>query len=209
MIPILYEDERLLVVDKPPRTLVVGAPGRTGPTLVDLVSRQIGARVLPVHRLDEDTTGALVLARTPEARRALEDLFRRHAIERVYLAVVARVPSPSAGTIESRLDERGGMVRSVERGGRRAVTHYRLLHRLPQGALVECRLDTGRRNQVRVHMADLGCPIVGDRKYGWRPRGPGGPSRPLLHAWRIAFDPPCGGARLAVEAPVPSAFPSV
>jgi 23S rRNA pseudouridine1911/1915/1917 synthase len=202
-IAILHADDHLLVVDKPAGLLVVGAPGRSGPTAVDRVGRQLGARVFAVHRLDEDTTGVLVLARTLEAKRALEGMFRAHAIERVYLALVARAPSPAAGTIESRLVEEGGAMRSVAGRGQRAVTHYALRERRAGGALVECRLETGRRNQIRVHMAEIGCPVVGDRKYGWRPRRGERIARPLLHAWRLRLRHPITGALLEIEAIAP------
>lgn len=200
-IPVLYEDEHIVIVDKPAGMLVVNAPGRRRPTVVDVVGRQLGQRVFAVHRLDEDTTGVLVLARNADSRRALDGMFRAHAIERVYLALVSRAPSPLAGTIESRLIEADGLMRSVIGRGQHAVTHYETRERRQHAALVECRLETGRRNQIRVHMAEIGCPIVGDRKYGWR-RGRGvDADRPLLHAWRVRLRHPITGSRLAVEAP--------
>jgi RluA family pseudouridine synthase len=199
-IPILHADEHLLVVAKPPRMLVVSAPGRKGPTVVDVLQKQLGCRVYPVHRLDEDVTGVLVLAATQTARTALEQLFRVHEIGRTYLALLSRAPDPPAGRIESRLREgRDGIVRSVLRGsGEPAVTLYRSLHRVGRHTLVECTLETGRRNQIRVHMADLGCPIVGDRKYGFRVRQGGSHSRLLLHAERVTFSHPFGGHRVDI-----------
>jgi 23S rRNA pseudouridine1911/1915/1917 synthase len=202
-IPILHSDEHLLVADKPAGLLVVEAPGRSGPTAVERLGRQLGARVYAVHRLDEDTTGVLVLARTLAAKKALDGMFRAHAIERVYLALVARAPSPAAGTIESRLIEEDGTMRSVVGRGQRAVTHYALRERRIGGALVECRLETGRRNQIRVHLAEIGCPIVGDRKYGWRPRRGERVARPLLHAWRLRLRHPITGVEVVVEAVAP------
>ena len=128
-IPILHQDEHLLVVDKPARMLVVPAPGRSGSTVVDRLQQQLGSRVYAVHRLDEDTTGVLALARSQEAKEALEEIFRAHQAERLYLAVVCRAPSPPAGRIESRLRENErGVVQSVTRGpGQYAVTHYRTM----------------------------------------------------------------------------------
>src|SRR3990172_5118654 len=129
-VPILYRDEHLVVADKPAGFLVVPGPGRGGPTVVDLVSAQLGVRVQAVHRLDEATTGALVLAIDAAARTGLEALFREHAVERTYLALVAAVPSPPSGKIESRLREgTDGIVRVVPTGGERAVTHYETLDR--------------------------------------------------------------------------------
>ena len=199
-VPILFDDEHLLVVDKPARTLVVPAPGRRRPTVVDRVSEQIGSRVFAVHRLDEDTTGALVLARTSEAKQALEEIFREHRAERLYLALTARTPSPAAGRIESRMRETSaGIMESVESGpGERAVTHYRVLARRGRHCLIECRLETGRRNQIRVHMAEIGCPVVGDRKYGDRSRGY---RRPMLHAFRIRFNHPLREGDVVIEIP--------
>ncbi|MBI5852321.1 MAG: RluA family pseudouridine synthase [Planctomycetes bacterium] len=202
-IEVLWSDDALVVVDKPARCLVVGAPSRGGTTLVDRLTRQLGARVYAVHRLDEDTTGVIALARSEAAREALEPQFRAHEAERIYLALVAHAPSPPSGRIESRLTEgEDGIVRSVTSGGgERAVTTYRTLARREAGVLVECRLETGRRNQIRAHLAELGCPIVGDRKYGWRARdGAAKPARPLLHAWRLVLRHPFTGARIDVTA---------
>lgn len=211
-IPILHSDPHLVVVDKPAGCLVVHAPGRQGMSLVDRVSKQLGERLFPVHRLDEDTTGTLLLARTAAARAVLEDLFREHAIEREYLALVRRRPDPQSGRIESYLaEDRHGVMRSMTaRGaGERAVTEYRILESRPEGYLLLCRLETGKRNQIRAHLAELGCPIVGDRKYGWRaPRSPGTPGvvrRPLLHAFRLAFAHPVSGERVDVRSLAPEA----
>jgi 23S rRNA pseudouridine1911/1915/1917 synthase len=200
-IPILYEDEHLLAVDKPPGILVVGAPGRRGPTLLDRLAAQLGGSVLPVHRLDEETSGVLLVARTEAARAALEGLFRKHAVERVYRALVSRPPPRAAARIESRLREDAhGVVRSVTSGaGETAITEYRVLARNAQGTLLECRLHTGRRNQIRAHLSELGCPIVGDRKYGHRPRG-ARPGRLMLHSYGITLEHPLTGAVLAVVA---------
>lgn len=199
-IPILHRDEHLLVVDKPAGLLVVAAPGRRGKTLIDLVGEQLGERVFAVHRLDEGTTGAIVVACTEVARDAMEPLFRAHTVERDYLALLSGRPSPAAGRIESRLQEQDGMVRVVERGGQTAITDYETIERRGRCVLVRCRLSTGRRNQIRVHMQALGCPIVGDRKYGYRAREGESFSRPMLHSWRIAFDHPITGARVTAEA---------
>ncbi|MHC4078159.1 MAG: RluA family pseudouridine synthase [Planctomycetota bacterium] len=201
-IPILYRDDHLLVVHKPSRQLVVPAPGRSGRTVVDEVTAQLGHRVFAVHRLDEDVTGVLVLANCEAAREPLEQVFRGHQAERLYLALLSRAPSPPAGRIESRLrEESSGLVRSVAGGpGTDAITEYRTLKRVDHHTLVECRLLTGRRNQIRVHMADLGCPIVGDRKYGFRSRGRASFKRPLLHAYTVKFRHPITGAEVFVQA---------
>jgi 23S rRNA pseudouridine1911/1915/1917 synthase len=203
---ILYEDEHLAVIDKPAGMLAVPAPGRSEPTVVDVATRQFGVRALAVHRIDEDTTGALVLARTDEARVAMEALFRAHAVHREYLALASAAPSPPAGTIESNLQEGpGGIVRVVVKGGQRAITHYRTLERRGRCALVACRLETGRRNQIRVHLAALGCPLVGDRKYGYRVREGERFRRVMLHSWQLRFVHPLTGREVAIEVPPPEA----
>jgi 23S rRNA pseudouridine1911/1915/1917 synthase len=200
-IPILHRDDHLVVVDKPAGILVVEAPGRRGPTLVDALTRQLGVRVQAVHRLDEDTTGAMVFALDAEARAGLDDLFRQHAATREYLALA------SAGRIESQLaEDAGGVVRVVRSGGERAVTHYETLARRGRCTLLRCRLETGRRNQIRAHLAALGCPLAGDRKYGFRARGDERFPRVMLHSWRLAFPHPVTGAALAIEAPPEAAL---
>lgn len=199
---VCHADDHLVVVDKPAGVLTVSAPGRKGATLVDLLSRQLGRRVQAVHRLDEETTGALVLALDDPTRDGMERLFRVHAVEREYLALVASAPSPAGGKIESNLAEGSdGLVRVVTRGGQRAVTHYETLARRGRCALLRCRLETGRRNQIRVHLAALGCPLAGDRKYGFRARGDERFPRLMLHSWRLRFIHPILGVPVAVVVP--------
>lgn len=203
-IRLLHHDEYLVVVDKPAGVLVVPAPGRSGPTVVDLLQRQLDQRVIAVHRLDEQTTGCLVLALDEHARAGLDAAFRSHAVERDYLALCTAVPSPDAGCIESRLEEGSdGVVRVVRRGGRRAVTHYETLERRGRGALIRCRLETGRRNQIRAHLAALQCPVAGDRKYGFRARSGESWPRVMLHSWRIALRHPILGGPVRCEVPPP------
>jgi 23S rRNA pseudouridine1911/1915/1917 synthase len=199
-VPVVHQDERLVVVDKPAGVLVVPAPGRREATLVDRLTQQLGRQVFAVHRLDEDTTGALVLALDDEARTGMEALFKAHAVHREYLALLASAPSPPSGKIESNLQEGGdGIVRVVPRGGLRAVTHYEAVDRRGRCALVVCRLETGRRNQIRAHMAALGCPVAGDRKYGFRARPGEHFARVMLHSWQLRFEHPIEGRTVAVR----------
>lgn len=199
-IPVLYQDDQLVVIDKPAGVLVVPAPGREEPTIVDLLSRQLGHAVHAVHRLDEDTTGALALALDEGGRAAMEALFRDHAVHREYLALVASAPSPPAGRIESNLlEDANGIVRVVSKGGVRAITHYETLLRRGRCSLVKCRLETGRRNQIRVHMAALGCPLAGDRKYGYRAREGERFDRVMLHSWKLRFVHPLTGREVSLQ----------
>jgi 23S rRNA pseudouridine1911/1915/1917 synthase len=196
---ILYRDDHLVVVDKPPRVLVVPAPGRKAPSLVDLVTQHLGRRAIAVHRLDEETTGAMVLALDEQARGSLDAMFRDHAIQREYLALLASAPSPVAGRVEANLAEGSdGIMHVVTRGGQSAVTHYETLGRRGRCTLVQCRLETGRRNQIRVHMAAMGCPLAGDRKYGFRARAGESFPRVMLHSWRLRFVHPMTGIPVAV-----------
>lgn len=199
-VPLVHQDDRIVIVAKPPGILVVPAPGRRDAALVDVLTRQLGRRVQAVHRIDEDTTGVLAFALDDEARVAMEALFRRHAIERDYVALLCAAPSPPAGRIESNLREGAdGVVRVVTRGGEIAVTHYETLGRRGRCTLVKCRLETGRRNQIRAHMAALGCPVVGDRKYGYRPRADEHFARVMLHSWRMRFVHPILGGTIDVS----------
>lgn len=188
---VLHHEDGLVVVDKPAGVLVVPAPGRSGTTLVDLVGRQFGCRALAVHRLDEDTTGAMIVSLDEDVRIALDAMFRDHAVEREYLALLSAAPSPHAGRIEAALIEgEDGIVRVAARGGQKAVTHYETIGRRGRCTLVRCRLETGRRNQIRAHMAALGCPLAGDRKYGFRNRDSESFPRVMLHSWKLRFQHP-------------------
>lgn len=197
-VSILHRDDHLVVLDKPAGLLVVPAPDRKAATLVDVVGKQLECRVQAVHRLDEDTTGVMVVALSDAGRVGMEALFRAHAVERDYLALVASTPSPPAGKIESALLEGAdGVMRVVPKGGERAVTHYETLTRRGSGALVRCRLETGRRNQIRAHLAALGCPLAGDRKYGFRARHGERWARVMLHSWSVRFTHPVTGELVA------------
>lgn len=204
-IPLLHVDDDLIVVDKPAGMLVVPAPGRSGPTVVDALSRQLGQRVFAVHRLDEDTTGVLVVARTDAARAGMEAQFAEHLVERLYLALVRGAPTPAAGRIRSQLRAEGDLMRVVTHGGQNAITHYETLERRGRYTLLCCRLETGRRNQIRAHLQALGHPLAGDRKYGFRSDGRERFPRPMLHSWRVRFRHPITGVEVQAEAPPPDA----
>ncbi|MCG6923622.1 MAG: RluA family pseudouridine synthase [Acidobacteria bacterium] len=217
-LPILHEDEHVLVVDKPAGLLTVPtgpAAGDEDTVLVrarEYVShlRPRGGFVERVHRLDRDTTGAVALALSREARAGLIRTFRAHRIERRYLAIVARAPRADQGTVDAPIrDAWVSGRRAVARGDepqKPARTRWRVRERFSAAALLEVELDTGRQHQIRLHLAHVRLPVLGDRVYGVPTAGRVAPRRPMLHAWRLAFRHPVSGARVSVESPVPADF---
>jgi 23S rRNA pseudouridine1911/1915/1917 synthase len=206
---IAWEDEHLLVVDKPSGVVVHPGAGRRRGTLAGaLVSH--GATGGPaeragiVHRLDRDTSGLLVVARSEEAYRRLQGLVRRRALEREYLALVRGRPRSRRGRIEAAIgrDRNQPTRHSLETDTPRdAVTHFEVEELLPEHTLLRIRLETGRTHQIRVHLAAIDLPVVGDRVYGV----PGlGLERQFLHACRLAFPHPITGERVDVAAPLPA-----
>lgn len=216
---VLHEDSDVLVVDKPAGLLTVPTAERESDTLLaralDYLQHRYRRRPYAgiVHRLDKDTSGAVVFARNRESLHALQALFKAHDIEREYLAIVEGAP-PESGTLDADLVRDAGLGRRgvARRGeeGRRAVTRYRVLERLRGGALVSVTLETGRTHQIRIHFADAGTPVVGDRVYrdGLGSTGAAAP-RQMLHARRLGFAHPRTGEAVRVEAPVPEDFESV
>lgn len=219
---IAFEDEALVVVDKPAGMVVHPAAGNPDGTLVNALLHHcqgqlsgIGGVARPgiVHRIDKDTSGLLVVAKTDAAHEGLARQFADHSIVRAYRAITAGVPMPAHGTI------RGAIARSqadrkkmalVEDGrGKHAVTHYRVLHGGDGAALVECRLETGRTHQVRVHLASIGHALLGDPVYGRCPPrlrpvlARLGFRRQALHAAALGFIHPLSGETLHFTSPTP------
>jgi 23S rRNA pseudouridine1911/1915/1917 synthase len=220
---IVHEDPWLVVVDKPAGLVVHPAPGHEAGTLVNALLahcrdlRGIGGELRPgiVHRIDKDTSGLLVIAKDDATMNALGAAFKAHTVERVYDAIVVGKP-PGVGLSSGRVDTLYGRdprdrkkFSSRVRTGKRAVTNWRVVERLAGAARLEARLETGRTHQVRVHMAALGCPLLGDRSYGRPPRDPhvraAGEAlgRQALHARSLAFVHPATGERLALSSPLP------
>jgi 23S rRNA pseudouridine1911/1915/1917 synthase len=212
---VVYEDDDLLVVDKPAGLVVHPAAGHAGGTLVNALlgrAERLGqplgsvagvGRPGIVHRLDKDTSGLLVVAKTDAAQASLMRQFGDRSVEKEYVALVRGVPSSRRGRIEAPVgrDPRNRQRMAVVDGGRDAVTEYEVLATGGGHALLVLQPRTGRTHQIRAHLAYLDLPIVGDLRYGGGP-GPGDLRRQFLHAARLAFDLP-GGARLAVRSRLP------
>jgi 23S rRNA pseudouridine1911/1915/1917 synthase len=209
---LLYADEHLAAVDKPAGVPAQPTLTTDRGTLPALAGALLGGPVAIVHRLDRETSGVTVLARTREAAAALSEAFRTGAPEKTYLALCARAPQPPEGRVEAPIgkDPRRPGLRRVAAGGEDAATRYRTVAAGPLGALVEARPETGRTHQIRVHLAHLGAPLLGDPRYGGPRRiGEVDVPRVLLHAWRLELAHPVTGAPMAFEAPVPDDFAAV
>ena len=220
---IVHEDEHLLVVDKPAGMVVHPAAGNFDGTLVNALLHHcagrlsgIGGVARPgiVHRIDKDTSGLLVVAKTDVAHEGLATQFARHSVDRRYLSITSGIPVPVAGTIDAPLARSSANRKKIaivgEGRGKRAVTHYRIVEPLKGAALVECRLETGRTHQVRVHMASIGHPLLGDPVYG-RVRNEQREilkrlnfHRQALHAAELGFVHPVTKAKLSFKSALPS-----
>jgi 23S rRNA pseudouridine1911/1915/1917 synthase len=204
-----YEDEYLLVVDKPAGVVVHPSGGHATGTLVHGVLAHGAAggeeeRPGIVHRLDRDTSGLLVVARSEEAHRRLRNMVRRRELERTYLALVRGRPRSRAGRIQAPIgrDRRDPTRQSLDtESPRDAVTYFELVEQLGDYALLRVRLETGRTHQIRVHLAAIGLPVVGDAVYGAPEPALG---RQFLHSARLAFTHPFTGERVDVESPLPA-----
>ncbi|MDZ4866420.1 MAG: RluA family pseudouridine synthase [Alphaproteobacteria bacterium] len=219
---IVFEDAHLIVIDKPAGLVVHPAAGNRDGTLVNALIahcgeslRGIGGELRPgiVHRIDKDTTGLMVAAKTEKAMTSLGKQFAAHAIERVYRAIVWGVPRERSGTIDAALGRsplNRQKIAVLRVGGKPARTHYKVIEAFGTTAsLIECRLETGRTHQIRVHMAHIGHPLVGDPVYG-RPRTiPGltlGISRQALHAAVLGFHHPGTDKPVRFESVLPEDF---
>lgn len=213
---VVFEDEALVVINKPAGMVVHPAQGHTSGTLVNaLLARypDLAAMTLTdsdstdrpgiVHRLDRDTSGLMIVARTPAALRHLQQQFKTRTVEKIYLALVFGRPAVAEGIIDVPLgrDPRFRQKIAPRADGKPARTHYRLLEDFGQYSLLEIGLETGRTHQIRVHLAWLKCPVVGDTVYG-RKKNALGLKRQFLHAWRLRFQHPRSGEMIQLEAPL-------
>jgi 23S rRNA pseudouridine1911/1915/1917 synthase len=207
----IFEDDEIVVIDKPSGLLTVATESERERTvyrmLAQYVAGQPGRRLFIVHRLDRDTSGLLVFAKSPMAKRALQSQFAARTVDRHYIAVVEGRVKEASGVLKSRLRVDGSLrVRPTRRQeGKEAITTYRLLEQRKDSAVVHLSLTTGRRGQIRAQLAALGNPIVGDEDYGSR-RDP--LRRVCLHATRLSFTGP-GNRRLTFDSPPPSAFAKI
>jgi 23S rRNA pseudouridine1911/1915/1917 synthase len=214
---VVFEDEHLIVIDKPAGLVVHPAAGNLDGTLVNALLHHCGgslsgiggvARPGIVHRIDKDTSGLMIAAKTDRAHEGLAKQFAAHTIDRRYLAITRGKPRPPAGTVDKPLARSPANRQkiAVVAGGKRAVTHYRTVQPLHGAALVECRLETGRTHQVRVHMASLGHPLIGDPAYGGKHPVADriGFRRQALHAARLGFNHPVTGATQMFESAMPA-----
>jgi 23S rRNA pseudouridine1911/1915/1917 synthase len=210
-VPVLYEDDHLLVVDKPAGLSVhPGAGERTGTLVGQLLSLGAAGGADPdrpgvVHRLDRDTSGVLLVARSEKAHGALQDAIRRREVERRYLALVRGRPNSRSGRIDAPIgrDRRDPTRRSPDTDEpRKAVTHFEVLETMREHAFLEVRLETGRTHQIRVHLAAIGLPVSGDAQYGVR--GDLGLERQFLHAHRLRFEHPFTQAEVEVTSLLPA-----
>ena len=220
---VAYEDEHLIVVDKPPGLVVHPAAGNLDGTLVNALLHHcrgelsgIGGVARPgiVHRIDKDTSGLIVAAKHDKAHEGLAAQFKRHSIDRRYLAITSGVPKQGSGTVDAPLArsprDRKKMAIVESANSRHAITHWRVIESLHEAALVECRLETGRTHQVRVHLQSIGHPLLGDPVYGrTRPAHQRllkelGFHRQALHAARLGFVHPVTSETMAFESKMPA-----
>src|SRR5712692_3668905 len=219
-LPIVYEDDVLIVLDKPAGLLAVPLPlerrSDARSVFEDLktyLGRRGRRRPFVVHRIDRDTSGLVLFAKTAAAQKALKEQFKRHDPERVYQAVVYGHPSPGSGTWRDTLawDTKALIQRETSRRdprGKEAVSHYRVVERLAGAALIEVTLVTGRRNQIRIQARLRGHTLVGERRYVYGPDDlrPIAFPRQALHAQRLTFRHPADGREMRFEAPLPADF---
>ncbi len=219
---VAYEDDDVIVIDKPAGMVVHPAAGNADGTLVNALLHHcagqlsgIGGVARPgiVHRIDKDTSGLLIAAKNDQAHVGLAKQFADHSIAREYLAIVSGRPMPTKGTIDAAMgrsnSDRKKMAVVDSDRGKRAVTHYAMVEALPDATLVRCRLETGRTHQVRVHLTHIGHPLLGDPVYGRPRKGNGaalaklGFKRQALHAAHLGFIHPISGNELAFTSELP------
>ena len=208
-VPIVYEDDVLVVVDKPAGLLTMANEKERDKTAYSLLRARANAKrprekIFIVHRLDREASGLIVFAKTADAKEFLQSQFKDHTAGRTYTAVVEGQVAPDAFTIRSFLDEnRAYRVYSTSKNGagKIAITHVKVLKKTNKTSIVQIRLETGRKHQIRVHLAERGHPVVGDKFYG---TGKTKSNRLALHGARLEFRHPVTGKRLTFDSPAPT-----
>ena len=214
---ILYEDNDLLIVNKPKDMVVHPSAGHYTGTLVNAIMFHckeslsgINGEIRPgiVHRIDKDTTGSLIICKNDESHLKIAEQIKEHSVKRIYRGIVSGTLKESEGTVEGNIGrhpiDRKKMA-LVTKGGKSAITHYRVLEQFKNAAYMEFRLETGRTHQIRVHMASIGHPLLGDTVYG-NAKNPYKLNGQTLHAMTIGFIHPTTGEYLEVSAPIPEYF---
>ncbi len=214
---ILYEDNDLLIVNKPKDMVVHPSAGHYSGTLVNAIMFHckeslsgINGEIRPgiVHRIDKDTTGSLIICKNDESHLKIAEQIKEHSVKRIYRGIVSGTFKESEGTVEGNIGrhpiDRKKMA-IVTKGGKPAITHYRVLEQFKNASYMEFRLETGRTHQIRVHMASIGHPLLGDTVYG-NAKNPYKLNGQTLHAMTIGFIHPTTGEYLEVSAPIPEYF---
>lgn len=209
--PILYEDEHLIVVNKPAKLLSVATDKEKARTAYHMVTdyvkaRRVGDRIFVLHRLDRDTSGVLMFARDPETKELFQSHWNEMVTRRGYLAVVEGTPRPDRDTIRSFLvetDTHLSFSGAPGKGAKEAITSYQVVKTGGGYALLDINIETGRKNQIRVHMKELGHPVAGDKQYGARTNPIG---RLCLHANELSFTHPATGEQITFKAKMPRDF---
>jgi 23S rRNA pseudouridine1911/1915/1917 synthase len=208
---IIHEDKHLIVVDKQAGMLTIATEGEKSKTVYYELSNYVKQqhhcnKIFIVHRLDRDTSGVLLFARNPKIQRLLQDNWNDAVLERTYIAITEGVVEKDEGVITSWLHENNSMVVCSSQnpeGGKKAITHYKVLRRSKQYSMLELNLETGRKNQIRVHMQDIGHSIINDKKYGAKTNPIG---RLGLHAKCLGFVHPVTQEKLLFQSPIPKKF---
>ena len=209
-LPIIYEDEEIIVINKPSGLLSIASDKEKGSTAYRMLSDYVQQkdkhnRIFVVHRLDEDTSGVLMVAKNPTIQKALQDNWNDIVSKRGYYAIVEGKMPKQSGTITSYLKKNAQnmMYSSKDKNGQLSITHYRVIKENEMYSLLDVNIDTGRKNQIRVHLGDLGHHVIGDDKYG----NPSNPIKRLgLHAYCLELTHPINGKKMKFNAPIPEEF---
>jgi 23S rRNA pseudouridine1911/1915/1917 synthase len=209
-VPILFEDDQLLFAEKPAGFLTYGERGSAGSSLYKMLLDYLGVRsqgkerIWVVHRLDKEVSGIVLFAKNEQVQQKIKDNWKE--TEKLYYALVEGKPMENEGTITNWLKETTTQKMYITReseGAKSAITHYKVLKEFPAHTLLEVRIETGRKNQIRVQLAGIGCPVTGDHKYGSRDPF----KRQIrLHAFHFEFQHPVSGEHLIIESPLPKGF---